>query len=1012
MRARRFVLLAFLLTFLTSLYLTAVHPPVYAAKSWDRLQGNRLFPDQFCRDGALLSFASQFGSPHQIGMFQSSNTARPDLNDTQTERRGGFYGVPLGGASLVLARSPITDQGSSEFLDSVEAMPFLFKTTLPVNTSVIMTLERFYALENPDSANRVIPPPDARVGGTSIFDAGRTTYTVANCFLSKAPDIMQQPVLSVASAAQGFTISVVASGFGPLRFQWYSGAPGDTSRPVAGASSPVLNTNTAGGTNFWVRASTAAGSTDSAGIKLNRAYLPAVVSPPNPAATPVAEQPEAFMANAVYGQADFTGGLPLRGSISTGLTDPSAVAVDAGGGLYVVDSANQRVLYYPASGSAPTRVYGQPDLLSNAPNNDGTGVYGVPSATTLFNPIGVALSSTGVYIVDQSNHRVLYYDGFTDTTADRVYGQPGFTTRTIATPSATTILTPTGVTVDAGGVYIADGGNNRVLYFAGTSTTAMRVYGQTNFTSRLPNQGSIPTDARLNAPAGLTHDGTGLYVADTGNDRVLYFAGTSTTATRVFGQVGFTSGYNPGVGTSATRLKGPWGVAVNGNDLWVSDTSSHRVLRYAKSPGGQAALAVYGQANFLSETANQTPADNTLFMPMGIAANANGLYVADMGNNRVLFYQGNLNTVADQVAGQPNMVSGGPYAQQINGTALNHPNGVAFGNGGVFVADSENNRVLFFPNGSTTATVVYGQANLTSNGINRGAGAFSPNNNTLYAPGGVAVAANGLYVADTGNNRVLFFQGFSDTTADQVYGQSGFTDNFIADPPNAISLSRPFAVAVAADGLYVADTGNNRVLFFSNGSFTADRVYGQPNFSANAPNNDGSLTPPEPVPQPTASRMFLPTGVAVDANGLYVADQYNNRMLYFNGFSDTTADRVYGQPGFTTRVINNDGLGNFRGPRATSLFSPASVVIAANGVYVTDSGNNRVVFYPGTTTSATQVYGQPDIGQMVPNNNGSGGYGRPSAESLSRPWGIAVGGGRVWVADSENHRVVGLPAIP
>jgi hypothetical protein len=158
--------------------------------------------------------------------------------------------------------------------------------------------------------------------------------------------------------------------------------------------------------------------------------------------------------------------------------------------------------------------------------------------------------------------------------------------------------------------------------------------------------------------------------------------------------------------------------------------------------------------------------------------------------------------------------------------------------------------------------------------------------------------------------------------------------------------------------------------------------------------------------------MFLPTGVTVDANGLYVADQYNNRVLYFDGFSDTTADRVYGQPDFVSRVINNDGAGEFRGPRATSLFYPATVITSTNGIYVADSGNNRVLFYTGTSTSAAEVYGQPDIGQMAPNNNGSGGYGRPGATTLNRPWGLALGGGSLWIADLENNRILGLPPAP
>ena len=98
----------------------------------------------------------------------------------------------------------------------------------------------------------------------------------------------------------------------------------------------------------------------------------------------------------------------------------------------------------------------------------------------------------------------------------------------------------------------------------------------------------------------------------------------------------------------------------------------------------------------------------------------------------------------------------------------------------------------------------------------------------------------------------------------------------------------------------MADSDNNRVLFYPAGSTTATRVYGQlGSFTTNTPNNGGI----------SANSLFEPNGVALDSSGnLYVADRDNNRVLFYPAGS-TTATRVYGQFGsFTTNTPNNGGI--------------------------------------------------------------------------------------------------------
>src|SRR5690606_21140453 len=139
-------------------------------------------------------------------------------------------------------------------------------------------------------------------------------------------------------------------------------------------------------------------------------------------------------------------------------------------------------------------------------------------------------------------------------------GQPDFTSGTSNNGgvSATSLYNSSKVVADSsGGLFIADTNNNRVLYFSSGSTTASRVYGQPDFTSN-----TVGTSATsLKAPNGVALDSSGgLYVADSNNHRVLYFPNGSTTASQVYGQSDFTSS---SAGTSATSLRSPSGVALD-----------------------------------------------------------------------------------------------------------------------------------------------------------------------------------------------------------------------------------------------------------------------------------------------------------------------------------------------------------------------------------------------------------------------------------------------------------------
>ena len=181
----------------------------------------------------------------------------------------------------------------------------------------------------------------------------------------------------------------------------------------------------------------------------------------------------------------------------------------------------------------------------------------------------------------------------------------------------------------------------------------------------------------------------------------------------------------------------------------------------------------------------------------------------------------------------------------------------------LYVADARNNRVLgwydisSFSNGQA-ADLALGQPNLNAyqcndgdaSGDNAGLGADS-----LCSPAGVAVdGAGNVYVGDSRNNRVMIYSdpfagypaskpsgGFS---AAAVLGQSGsFTTNGCSSTATLSTLCAPAGVALdSSNRLYVADSGNNRVLEFNAPmtSASAANVFGQATSSGNSCNSGGA----------------------------------------------------------------------------------------------------------------------------------------------------------------------------
>ncbi|MCL4403054.1 MAG: IPT/TIG domain-containing protein [Acidobacteria bacterium] len=404
--------------------------------------------------------------------------------------------------------------------------------------------------------------------------------------------------------------------------------------------------------------------------------------------------------------------------------------------------------------------------------------------------------------------------------------------------------------------------------------------------------------------------------------------------------------------------------------------------------------------------------------------------------------------------GQTQAARGEPGASD---TLLGGASGIAYANNMLFVADSnrvgsgpDNNRVLIYrnvagmipqptdelfytqrcPSCVGKADIVLGQPDFTSTNPNQSDVLNTPPSaSTMRTPGGVASDGKILVVADTNNNRLLIWNQIptvNDQPADVVVGQPDFAHASIPGvTPTATSMRGPQGVWLQDGSLFVADTGNNRVLIFnhvptSNG-VAADVVLGVPNFGSAPPETENQ------VPIPSPSNMLNPVAVTSDGQRLYVTDIGYNRVLIWNSIPTTNqapADVVIGQPNMNSGAPNNsyavDSSGNqtkvlcdstgtdpnnnnapiFPNSCLATLSFPRYALSDGQRLFVADGGNDRVLVFSNVPTqngiSANYVVGQ--VGGGI--NQAS-----DAADSMRTPMAMTWDGVNLYVADTYNRRI-------
>ncbi len=723
-------------------------------------------------------------------------------------------------------------------------------------------------------------------------------------------------------------------------------------------------------------------------------------------------------ADLVLGQTDFVS--RASGTDASHFNGPNGVAIDpVSRKLFVVDRTNHRILRFGAAddlanGAAAEAVFGQSDFAGKSSGVD---------AAKFNNPIGICFDAEGrMWVGDFSNNRVLRFDDAASkpsgAAADGVLGQPDFIAKAAAATRAG-LSGPVGVAVDKNGtLWISEFNNHRVTRHNNAATKANGaeadgVLGQPDFITK--NTGLDA--AKMNNPNSVYSDGAGtLWVTEFTNRRLLRFDNAAAkadgaAADGVLGQPDFTTSTVATTPSGMNNLRFVTGDAQG--TIYVVEEPNQRVLVFrnaqAKPNGGDADF-VLGQNDFLSKLNPQPPTEASFNIPRAAFYDdqTKTLWVTDFSNNRVLrftemdapaapepFHWVN-SQAAEVVIGQPDF-SGS--AAGTSASSFTTPQGICYHppSGKLFVSDRANHRVLRFSSeaaltSGSSAEAVFGQPNFTSK--NTGLSATGMNN-----PTGLAIEEDGtLWLADYGNKRVLRFDDAVNlpggASASGILGQADFIT--ASTSVSQTVMGGPVGVSVHSDGtLWVADFSANRVLRYddakhkANGA-PADGVLGQSDFTTK-------------TARTTADGINGDNNIYVDPAGtVWICEFANNRVIRYddakNKANGAPADGVLGQPDFTSKAAATTRTG-LRDMRA--VFGDGS-----GQIYTAEDGNNRVLIFNNAAglangAPADFVLGQPDFITRT-------GVTPPTAASLRQPRGLAIDtqNRRVWITDSQNHRVL------
>lgn len=592
------------------------------------------------------------------------------------------------------------------------------------------------------------------------------------------------------------------------------------------------------------------------------------------------------------------------GSVDGYWYDPGDIAVDSAGHIFVVSNG------FGGSGN----IYEQTSSTS------GGKVFG-----------GGSMGQISSIAVDASGDVF-----FTASGSGTVYEVPA---NSYGTTSATAVISSgltnaMGVAFDsAGNLYVGDAGTGSIyevpVAAGGSSTTP---------TLQFRSMYLLAAGMPLGSPLSLGVDGKSFLFGN--NDANVY---EQTLGEGSLGEVAAGS-------TAIATMDVAFNSSVSPSSFSLFPSSG----QYSMSGGSTACMAG------TTYTAGQSCSEKISFTPTYPGSAEAGVTVsgADGSTLATLYFSGE---------GMGSGITVDPGMLAATGSGLSSPKEVALDPAGdVFYADPGSNAVMEFAPGSSTATSI-------------GSG--------LSQPSGVAVdGAGNVLIADTGNNRIVevpMINGVLDNSKQMAFPAT--VDGEALNAPSGLALD-------SAGDLYIADTGNNRIVavpYHGGWNFAAATTVAS---SLNSPlavvaDSSGDLYVADsgagqiykilaPLTNPSQELVAVgfgnPSGLAVDASGsLFVADPANGELERIPKISGSL------NPNMAVNV-------------GTGINAPYGVAVdPAGNLYVSDSMDGKA--YKVSRTSTTLLFGHWAVNSTSGSISASVENEGNMPLNLSSPWYAASG---------------------
>ncbi len=294
-----------------------------------------------------------------------------------------------------------------------------------------------------------------------------------------------------------------------------------------------------------------------------------------------------------------------------------------------------------------------------------------------------------------------------------------------------------------GRLFIADSNHHRVVIRA-LADDAARAGCDRRRAASLATRMARSNDATFRTPQGLALSGDGgtLFVADTGNHLIRAIDLNARTVKTAAGTGQQARGPSDGGAASSTSLSSPWDLAMLGPLLFIAMAGTHQIWMLDTTRG-----LIWPYAGSGREARVDGAVDDAAFaQPSGLTIADGTMFVADSESNIIRAIElPPVNRVSTLAGGD--LFDFGDKDGTGDAARFQHPLGVAHHDGHVYIADTYNHRIKRLDPRTRRVTTFAGTGRP---GHQDGPAAKAQ----FYEPGGLTIAGDRLYVADTNNHAI------------------------------------------------------------------------------------------------------------------------------------------------------------------------------------------------------------------------------------------------------------------